>query len=234
MSETSGTNNKSEQLFKKKSLNEQQQQESSLNNNNVPHTLPRVYMIKVLDKKEQEKEDYKTILIGGGGNNNNNDAVGGNNTNTNKMKNKQANSLLIEDMDEQQQQQQNTARSNKSLVGGPSFSNKINKNKLINSSDSLLNGSFGGDSNIIGISKELSVVQVNEKLLNRGIQTDHHHSQQTVLNGGVNNSLTGTDDHINKSGSNILLLSMSHSSSLNSSRVTSSADLSSKLISKLK
>ena len=35
MSETSGTNNKSEQLFKKKSLNEQQQQESSLNNNNV-------------------------------------------------------------------------------------------------------------------------------------------------------------------------------------------------------
>lgn len=233
MSETSGTNkinnNKSELLFKKKNLTEQQQ------NQQAPQTLPRVYMIKVLDKKkeikEQNNQDFNTILIGGN--------LENNNLNLKKMKNKLNNSLVIEDMDEQQTlpSQLNTTRNNDTAANSMQQINLLTQNKskkLINTAESFSNRSLdsvgvGSSSSTLSLStnsffKENSVVQVNDKLLNRGIQTDQHSNGIT----GVNNDL------INKSGSNILLLSMSHSSSLNSSRVTSSADLSLKQSNKLK
>ena len=233
MSETSGTNkinnNKSELLFKKKNLTEQQQ------NQQAPQTLPRVYMIKVLDKKkeikEQNNQDFNTILIGGN--------LENNNLNLKKMKNKLNNSLVIEDMDEQQTlpSQLNTTRNNDTAANSMQQINLLTQNKskkLINTAESFSNRSLdsvgvGSSSSTLSLStnsffKENSVVQVNDKLLNRGIQTDQN-----------SNGITGvSNDLINKSGSNILLLSMSHSSSLNSSRVTSSADLSLKQSNKLK
>lgn len=262
MSETSGTNkinnsNKSEQLFNKKNsnnnnnnnnekINQQQQQQQQ----QAPQTLPRVYMIKVLDKKQEQNQDYNTILIGGNNTNrelnyNNNN----NTTNTKKMKNKLNNSLVIEDMEENQQasSQMNTARNgallppppkqlaaqqiqnkSKKLGAHADLNGSLNSSLLSNGVDSSLlsltnnsNASFSIPNATAGVyAKENSVVQVNEKLLNRGIQTENHGN-------GAH------EDLINKSGSNIYLLSMSHSSSLNSSRVTSSADLSSKQNSKL-
>lgn len=250
MSETSGTNkinnsNKSEQLFNKKNLNHNNEQINQ-QQQQAPHTLPRVYMIKVLDKKQEENQDYNTVLIGG------NNSTTTNNNNTKKMKNKLNNSLVIEDMEEekQQEQQQISSKLNTARNGPPqpkplpahqiqNKSKKLTPAAEMNGSlnTSITNGAIGGtgtsSSSLISITnlnssylKENSVVQVNEKLLNRGIQTENH---------GGNSLISGAnDDLINKSGSNILLLSMSHSSSLNSSRVTSSADLSSKQGSKLK
>ena len=250
MSETTGTNkfnniknNKSEQLFDNKNLTEQQQQQQQQPQLAPPPSLPRVYMIKVLDKKEQlpdqqiirnHNPEFNTVLIGGNNNNNNNYFK--------KMKSKQpngnSNSLVIEDMDESASQM-NTSRTvplPKSLpiVNQQPLTDRPSK-KLTNS-QSLMNasiGSVGVTSSLVSLSnnnffKENSVVQVNEKLLNRGIQTDQHG------NGVIDHRHSHDENMVNKSGSNILLLSMSHSSSLNSSRVTSSADLNSKQNVKLK
>lgn len=235
MSETTGSTNKfnskgnkSEKLFdKKSSLTEQQQQQQQPT---PPHSLPRVYMIKVVDKKEQHQQqeeqlkenhsqEFNTILLGGNYNNNNNYSK--------KMKSKQPNSnnnsIVIEDMDDSAPASQlNTSRTVPLPKSLPIVVQQLPMpSKKLNNSHSFLNasiGSVGGGSGVTSslvslsnnnFSKENSVVQVNEKLLNRGIQTDHH-----------GNGLIAADDQnlVNKSGSNILLLSMSHSSSLNSSR----------------